>query len=408
MEENKTSNTSNNVSDNYAGEYKYERNDRSQSQSKIENSSSNNFNHDKNQQINEENINEEINEENINEENLEKKSKINLPKRKFAIIHGYNGHNYCGNQKNPDVRTVEEEMEKTLHNLGFISDCNFGVLQKIGWMRASRTDKKVSAIMNVVSCKLHRDPKMSEEDMKNLINANLPKDIKIFRMIEMSRTFDSKGDNNNREYHYILPSFMLEPQIQPQDSLSIDNFSGNFKYKISPEIHEKLKNICKAFKGTKKYHNYTKKLSYSDPSSNRHIYELTCDEIIEFDSFQAIKFKIIGQSFLYNQIRKMIGSIIEICRTCRDMEFLENSFLANKMDIAKAPAEGLYLRRIDYSKYNDRKLTKKNNLFWSEGDDKEMEDFKAELWRHIEKCEVDERAFSKWLWKFDYQRENTY
>lgn len=28
-----------------------------------------------------------------------KSNKINLPKRKYAIIHGYNGHNYSGNQK---------------------------------------------------------------------------------------------------------------------------------------------------------------------------------------------------------------------------------------------------------------------------------------------------------------------
>jgi hypothetical protein len=26
-------------------------------------------------------------------------NKLNLPKRKYAIIHGYNGHNYSGNQK---------------------------------------------------------------------------------------------------------------------------------------------------------------------------------------------------------------------------------------------------------------------------------------------------------------------
>jgi hypothetical protein len=28
-----------------------------------------------------------------------KSNKLNLPKRKYAIIHGYNGHNYSGNQK---------------------------------------------------------------------------------------------------------------------------------------------------------------------------------------------------------------------------------------------------------------------------------------------------------------------
>lgn len=28
-----------------------------------------------------------------------KPNKIKLPKRKYAIIHGYNGHNFSGNQK---------------------------------------------------------------------------------------------------------------------------------------------------------------------------------------------------------------------------------------------------------------------------------------------------------------------
>jgi hypothetical protein len=33
------------------------------------------------------------------EQDDKKFNKLNLPKRKYAIIHGYNGHNYSGNQK---------------------------------------------------------------------------------------------------------------------------------------------------------------------------------------------------------------------------------------------------------------------------------------------------------------------
>jgi len=41
-----------------------------------------------------------INTENPQTTQEDKKSnKLNLPKRKYAIIHGYNGHNYSGNQK---------------------------------------------------------------------------------------------------------------------------------------------------------------------------------------------------------------------------------------------------------------------------------------------------------------------
>lgn len=202
---------------------------------------------------------------------------------------------------------------------------------------------------------------------------------------------------------------MLEPKANySSENQTVDNFLGNYGYKITPEFHEKIQEVCKAFKGTKKYHNYTKKLAFSDPSCSRHIYEITCDEIIHWDKFQGIKFKIIGQSFLYNQIRKMIGSIIDICRECKDMTHFENTFLANKVDIPKAPAEGLYLYKIDYSRYNDRKPSKKNPIFITEGDEKEMEEFRKELVSNIQIRELEERVFSKWLWKYDNFRENTY
>jgi hypothetical protein len=38
-------------------------------------------------------------EDEVKDENTSKLNKISFPKRKFAIIHGYNGHQFCGNQK---------------------------------------------------------------------------------------------------------------------------------------------------------------------------------------------------------------------------------------------------------------------------------------------------------------------
>ena len=38
--------------------------------------------------------------ENVEGNSAENKlTKLSFPKRKYAIIHGYNGHNFCGNQK---------------------------------------------------------------------------------------------------------------------------------------------------------------------------------------------------------------------------------------------------------------------------------------------------------------------
>ena len=151
-----------------------------------------------------------------NKKDSHKLGKIKQPKRKFAIIHGYFGQDYSGNTKNPGVRTVEEELENALYKEKFISECNYGKLTKIDWMRASRTDKGVSAIMNVVSAKLHKYPNINEIEMKQKLNEVLPKDIRIFRIIEVSDHFDSKDNNNNREYHYILPTFLLEPKKEEE------------------------------------------------------------------------------------------------------------------------------------------------------------------------------------------------
>ena len=340
------------------------------------------------------------------ETNKQSQEKIKLPKRKYAIIHGYFGQDYSGNTKNPGVHTVEEELENALYKEKFISPCNYGNLKKINWMRASRTDKGVSAIMNVVSVKLHKYPNIDEIAMKEKLNKILPKDIHIFRIIEVSDHFDSKDNNNNREYHYILPSFLLEKiDKEKKDEVKYEDFKPNYKYKLTEDDLSKLKEICNNFLGTKKFHNYTQKVGFSEMSSQRHIIEMTCDEIIDFKDFQAIKFKIIGQSFLYNQIRKMIGMVIDLMRNEKDLDYLKNSFLSNKYDIPKAPGEGLYLKNIDYSKYNDRKLNKKNNIFLSTDDDKEMEEFRGELLQKIKRTELEQKAFSSWLWKLDYKRE---
>ena len=77
-----------------------------------------------------------------------------MKKIRVAILTGYNGVNFHGSQKNQDWRTVELELEKAMFKQGMISDFNFGDLKKIGWGRATRTDKRVHALLNSFSAKI--------------------------------------------------------------------------------------------------------------------------------------------------------------------------------------------------------------------------------------------------------------
>ena len=136
------------------------------------------------------------------------------------MIVGYNGSDFSGSQKNPGVRTVEEEIEKALFDIDCISHHNFGDLKKVGWCRATRTDKSVHALQNVFSCKVHmrkeyRDGEMEvfRTKLNEALEKRLPEknkhEVKVFCVIEVSNRFNAKNNTSYREYSYYLPSFLL-------------------------------------------------------------------------------------------------------------------------------------------------------------------------------------------------------
>lgn len=296
--------------------------------------------------------------------------------------------------RNPGVPTVEEVLEKLLYTQGYISPCNYGILQKICWTRASRTDKKVSAAMNIVSCKLHKYEDKSNEYIIENLNKDLPDDIKIINILEVSSSFNAKDCSNNREYHYIMPSFCFQPK-------NLENEEKIMNFKLNSELKEKLSKFCSAFKGTKKYHNYTRKLTFNDGSSQRVIYEVSINEVYDVNGIEYIKFKLIGQSFLYNQIRKMIGMLVLCMRENKSIEFFNDSFKEDKFLTPKAPAEGLYLFKIDYSRYNNRKNQKKSNIELTESDENKILEFGKFLQRKVNECEENDSVFTNWIKKVD-------
>jgi len=82
------------------------------------------------------------------EEDKDDQKDSKFKKRKLGMIVGYNGAEFSGSQKQSEVRTVEEELEKALHEQGMIDIRNFGDLKKIRFTRATRTDKRVHALQN--------------------------------------------------------------------------------------------------------------------------------------------------------------------------------------------------------------------------------------------------------------------
>lgn len=69
-----------------------------------------------------------------------------------------------------------------------------------------------------------------------------------------------------------------------------------------------------------------------------------------------MRFTLIGQSFIYHQIRKMIGLLIKIFyEELEGKEIIEKAFGKEKYEVYLAPGEGLYLKRMTFTAYNTKK-----------------------------------------------------
>lgn len=185
-------------------------------------------------------------------------------KRKVALIFGYIGERYCGLQWNhlPDYPTVEEALLKALYEADMISLTNFSnrkVQQLLNFERASRTDKGVHALCNVVSVNVmlpydpvyvreeqarmeagavaggaepppttsssssspsttdsvggeegsSATPKFSLDEAKRILRLALPADIHLYDIVPVTRSFNAYLCCGGRRYEYFLPTFAL-------------------------------------------------------------------------------------------------------------------------------------------------------------------------------------------------------
>lgn len=204
------------------------------------------------------------------------------------------------------------------------------------------------------------------------------------------------------DWKYMVPSYMLCPQEQvisafdsakeamrdgSKDKLTPMEASNIVSETITPEVLEQartklvgyrtsadqiesLKSALKVFEGTHTFHNYTRRMGPNDPSASRYIMSFVplepiivpgdaSENDIHREDTEWIPVQVTGQSFLLNQIRKMISAAVDLARGAVTREQIENSLTKKcRMKVNVAPAQGLFLDRSFFEIYN-RQLEKK-------------------------------------------------
>ncbi|RWS02539.1 tRNA pseudouridine synthase A-like protein, partial [Dinothrombium tinctorium] len=226
--------------------------------------------------------------------------KRQLKPKKFAILITYCGDGYFGIQRNKGVPTIEEEILTAFYKSGAITKECYDRPQAAAFQKASRTDKGVSAVRQILSCKL--PPNFCE--LIPQINEFLPQKIRVVAAKKATQHFDSKRYCDGRTYSYMMPSYALCP---PEEFVTES-------YRIKPEIIKKFNEILEFYNGTHNFHNFTSQKLPTDPSSMRYIVSVICGQPFIKDGIEFIIVEVKGQSFMMHQIRKMIGLAIAIMR----------------------------------------------------------------------------------------------
>ena len=244
-------------------------------------------------------------------------------KNRIALLIQYDGTNFNGWQMQKNGHTVQAEIERALQVF---------TKEKIRVYSSARTDAGVHAVGQVAHCDIS-----SDLDIKRLcagLNGILCRDVSIRNIYKVNHDFHARYCASRREYIYIVYNHNQRNPFMDHRAMWV-NFELDFSF---------LKETVNYIIGERDFASFCKKIS-ADKNTFRRI-----EKIDIFKHSSLLIFKIIGNAFLHNIIRIIIGTIIEMNRCGREPDYIAHIIGKKNRDFsgATAPACGLYLYKIEY------------------------------------------------------------
>ena len=335
-----------------------------------------------------------------------------IKKRKVSIFLAYVGKGYQGFQRNPGAVTVEDELERAIVAAGGISADNAGDFSKVGWTRAARTDKGVSAVGQSISLRMMLEHPTDRRDVITRINEKLPVGFEMFGYTRVTGGFNAKTMCDRRRYEYVIPTCAFDPkQCRPRAEVEAEAELARFDETPAAEAlaetrpfvfdtaaRDRVQNVLRNYCGTHNFHNYTVRVSPDDPAAMRYILSFDCSMPFVVNGVEFVRTTVVGQSFMLHQIRKLIGTMLGVVRGAWSEE--DQIFALNTKEHCQtpmAPELGLFLCECIYHAYNARFGETHEALHLDAYADK-VEAFKTtHIYPHMAETEKEESTMRNWI-----------
>jgi tRNA pseudouridine38-40 synthase len=235
----------------------------------------------------------------------------------------YDGTRYKGWQRLSGVdNTVQGKLEQTLSRI---------LEETIELSGSGRTDAGAHAKGQVAN--FHTNSDMSCEGILSALRRYLPEDIGIYSCKEASERFHARLNAKTKTYTYRIWNSEM-PCV----------FDRRFVYAFAEDLDIKaMQSAAKLFLGEHDFSAFcaNKKMK---KSTVRRIDSLQINRKAE-----EIQITVTGDGFLYNMVRILVGTLIEVGLHKRDMESIPTLFGAKREEAGYlVPAQGLCLMEVTY------------------------------------------------------------
>jgi len=247
--------------------------------------------------------------------------------RSIKLTLAYDGTAYAGWQVQPGRKTVQGVLEAALEQV---------TGQSIRVVASGRTDAGVHALGQVAS--FQTKSRLAADVFARAMNAELPHDVAVLAAVDVPEGFHALRDAVRKRYRYVI-----------HDGPVRDVFRRRYCWQHHGRLDaEAMDRAARLLLGR---HDYS---SFQSSGAERQTSVRTIHEIAVWrgqgGDAHVITLEVEADGFLYNMVRAIVGTLVEVGRGARSESWVGEVLAAADRGAAgpNAPPQGLFLVRVDY------------------------------------------------------------